>query len=287
VRRARGVAGVAQAAIVPVSGSGWNNNILIEGKVQETYPNFNSVSPGYFETLRTGLVAGRDFSAADGAGGARVAIVNESFARKYFAGRSPLGLTFQIQEPPGAPRPEYQVVGVVQDTKYTDVREPLGPIGYFPAAQANPAIGLQLDPMETQIAETLLPERLMATLSGFFGGLAALIATIGLYGVMSYMVTRRRNEIGIRMALGANPASVVAMVMRESVRLVAAGTVAGAVLAVVAGRWASALLFELEPGDPATLAMSIAALGVVAVVASYLPAHRAARVDPTIALRGD
>jgi putative ABC transport system permease protein len=128
-------------------------------------------------------------------------------------------------------------------------------------------------------------ERLMATLSGFFGALAALIATIGLYGVMSYMVARRRNEIGIRIALGADRRAVVGMVMREAGVLLAAGVFVGTALAIAAARTAAALLFGLRPGDPATLAMAAAGLATVAMVASYVPALRAARLQPTEALR--
>ena len=311
-----GVAAAAQVDIVPVSGSGWNNNILIDSKVQEVYPNFNRVSPGYFSMMKTRIVAGRDFARTDSAAAAPVAIVNESFATKFFPGVNPIGRTFQIEEPPGTPRPHYQIVGLAADTKYNDLRSKLGPIAYLPAAQEkdpspflqlivraegpiagatraisqmvsqeNPAISLQIDTMDAQIRKTLLPERLMATLSGFFGALAALIATIGLYGVMSYVVSRRKAEIGIRMALGADSGRVVQMIMRESAILVALGIVAGAALAIYGARQASSLLFGLEPGDPSTLALSIAGLASVAAIASYLPAHRAARVDPTIALR--
>jgi predicted permease len=311
-----GIVGAAQAEILPISGAGWNQVILIDGTVQESYPNFNRVSPGFFKLMGTPLVSGREFTDNDRTGAPPVAIVNESMARTFFKGESPIGRTFQIEEPPGAPRPHYQIVGVVRDTKYRDLREPAGPIAYLPSgqeaapptyaqfilrvqgplgtawtgiaktlAQINPTIGVQIQTMEVQIHNTLMPERLMATLSGFFGALAALIATIGLYGVMSYMVTRRKTEIGIRMALGANASTVIRMVMGESAILVGVGLVAGTVLAVYGARQASTLLFGLKPGDPATLAMSIGALGVVAIMASYVPAYRASRVDPTIALR--
>ena len=312
--RADSVAAAALVNIVPLSGSGWNNSILVDGRVQEDYPNFNRVSPGYFAMMQTRVVAGREFDHRDAEGAAPVAIVSESFARKYLPGVNPLGRTFQIQEPPGRPRPHYQIVGVVADTKYNYLREPAGPLAYFPVvqdpeptpyaqillrargpavaasiaravAEVNPIISLQIDNMHTQISERLLPERLMATLSGFFGGLAALIATIGLYGVMSYMVTRRKTEIGIRMALGADSTRVIRMVMRESAILVTAGLVAGAALAIYGARQASTLLFGLEPGDPITLALATAGLGVIAALASYVPAHRAARLDPTVALR--
>jgi predicted permease len=314
--RTDGVAGVSPVAIVPISGSGWNDNILIDGKVQENYPNFNRVGPGYFAMMNTPVVAGREFTAADGKGAAPVAIVNASLAAKFFKGASPIGRTFQIQEPPGNPRPHYQIVGVVADTKYNDLRATVGPIVYLPAAQeekptpflqlmlraegpmattsenivravrqVNPSVGLQIETMDRQIREKLLPERLMATLSGFFGALAALIATIGLYGVMSYMVMRRRTEIGIRMALGADSLTVIRMVLRESAVLVALGLAAGAAMALYGARQAETLLFGLEPGDPGTLIVSIVGLALVAALASYLPAYRAAHVDPTVALR--
>jgi predicted permease len=316
VQRLPAVAAAAEVAIVPVSGSMWNNNILVDGKVQETFPNFNRVSPGYFATMETPVVAGREFADADSTGAAQVAIVNESFARKFYGSPHVIGRTFQIEEPVGTPRPHYQIVGVVRDTKYADLRGEVGPIGYLAAAQEpdpgpsmqlvvrargsvaaareevrqavsqlNARIGLQVDTMESQIREVLMPERLMATLSAFFGGLATLIAMIGLYGVMSYMVTRRRGEIGIRMALGADRVTVVRMVMRESAILVSLGAVLGLGLSVLAARWVSSLLFGLAPGDPLTLGISAAALAVVAACASYLPARRAARVSPMMALR--
>jgi putative ABC transport system permease protein len=316
LQRAPNVAAAAEVGIVPVSGSMWNNNIVIDGKVQETFPNFNRVSPGYFPAMQTPILAGRDFADSDAIGAEDVAIVNESFARRFFGSPNVLGRTFQVEEPVGSPRPHYQIVGVVKDTKYSDLRGDVGPIGYLAAAQDsdpgpsmqlmvrargsmasarddvrqtigqfNPGIGMQLETMDTQIREMLMPERLMATLSAFFGGLAALIAMVGLYGVMSYMVTRRRGEIGIRMALGADRVTVVRMVMGESAILVALGTVVGLVLSVLAARWVSTLLFGLTPGDPLTLGLSTAALALVAACASYLPARRAARVSPMLALR--
>jgi ABC-type antimicrobial peptide transport system permease subunit len=139
--------------------------------------------------------------------------------------------------------------------------------------------------MASQVQDSLLRERLMATLSGFFGGLAALLATVGLYGVVAYSVARRRNEIGIRMALGADRRQIVRMVMREAGMLVAAGVVVGLLLAVAAARAATALLFGLSPGDPLTLATAAGGLGLIAMLASYLPALRASRLEPTEALR--
>jgi putative ABC transport system permease protein len=215
----------------------------------------------------------------------------------------------------GDPRPFYQIVGIVKDTKYTDLREPFGPIGYFPVSQqrpdpfpqvilrsraspetitaevthavaaVSPLISIQYLTMTETVQRSLLRERLMATLSGFFGALAALLATVGLYGVMAYMVARRRSEIGIRMALGADRRDVVRMILREAATLVGIGLVVGVGASLAAAQAAKALLFGLTPNDPATLVMAALGLGAVALVASYVPARRASRLEPTIALR--
>jgi putative ABC transport system permease protein len=316
VRHIPGVTDAAQAFIVPVSGSGWNNNIVIDGKKRKENVNFNRVSDRYFTTMGTPLLAGRDFDAHDTLAGARVAIVTQSFARVFFGGRNPVGLTFQIDEAPGKPQPVYQIVALAKDSKYGDLRDQFEPLGFFPAAQetepspflqvvvrssapltqitgsigavlhdVNPAIIVQYQTMATQVKNSLLRERLMATLSGFFGALAALIAMVGLYGVMSYSVMRRRNEIGIRMALGADRREVVRMVMREAATLLAVGLLVGVVTALAAGRTAGAMLFGLQPHDPATLVTAAAALAAIALGASYIPALRASRLEPTMALR--
>jgi len=312
------VEGAAESAIVPMSGSMWNDRIVIGGAVQKDYPNFNQVSPGYFKTLGTPVIAGREFDARDVGAAPRVAIVNEAFVKKFLAGRDPLGAAFQVEGAPGEPRPEYQVVGVVRDTKYQDMREDFRPIAYLAAAQdgnpdaylqvivraagplsaarsavtravgqVHPAISLHFDTITSQIQRGLTVEKLMATLTGFFGGLAGLIAAIGLYGVMSYVVARRRNEIGIRMALGADKSRVIQMVLRESGALLGVGVIAGAMLSMAAARAARALLYGLTPGDPLTFAQATLMLAVVAALASYLPALRASRVDPCLALRDE
>ncbi len=312
----------AQAFIVPVSGSGWNNNIVINAKRytgRDDIVNFNSVSSGYFRTMGTRLLAGRDFDGRrDTQTSGKVAIVNESFVRRFFAGQNAIGQAFQIDEPPGVPQPLFEIVGVVKDTKYTDLREPFKPIGFLAASQAdpkdaspflqvvlrsraplatltaeataaiariNPSIIVQYQTMERQVRDSLLRERLMATLSGFFGILAGVIATIGLYGVMSYLVARRRNEIGIRMALGASQGEVVRMIMREAGILLGAGLVAGGAMAIAAAWTAQSLLFGLKPSDPVTFAAAASLLAAVTLFASYLPALRASRLEPTEALR--
>ena len=234
----------------------------------------------------------------------------------FFDGQNPVGRTFQIEEGAGVERPVYEIVGLAKNTKYFELREEFTPIAYLAATQepkpdpylqlvvrssaplpritgevtaavaaASPSAILQFQTMDTMVRESLMRERLMATLSGFFGLLAGLLATVGLYGVMSYMVERRRNEIGIRIALGAARGRVIAMIMREATMLVVAGLVVGALAAIGAARWARTLLFGLQPGDPVTLVMATVALTIVAVLASYVPAWRASRLEPTEALR--
>jgi len=311
-----GVSSAAQAFIIPVSGSGWNNNIVIDGKKYPDNVNINEVSAGYFRTMGTPLLAGRDFAERDMPGAEKVVIVTQLFAQKFFPGQNPIGRAFQIDEPPGQPRPLCRIIGVVKDTKYTDLREAFIPLAYFASSQAlkpdpflqvvlrskaplttitpaataalgqiNSGIIVQFQTLPSLVRDSLVRERLMATLSGFFGALAAVIATIGLYGVMSYMVARRRNEIGIRIALGADRRTVVRMVMREASMLLIAGVALGTALAIAAARTAATLLFGLHPADPATIATAVAGLGIVALLASYLPALRAARLEPIEALR--
>jgi len=316
LRHRPGMEDAAKVRNVPITGSFSNRELVIDGVTRPESVNFNWISDGYFRTMNAPLVAGRDFSDRDTAASQPVAIVTESFARVFFGGQNPLGKTFQIDEAPGKPRPIYEIVGLARDSKYNDLRDPFEPLVYVPATQneppgstlrlvvrsrlpltqaaatitalardVHPSIVVEFRTMQSQLHDSLMRERLMAALSGFFGALAALIATIGLYGVMSYMVARRRNEIGIRMALGADRREVVAMVMREAGRLLAAGLVAGLVASIVASRAARTLLFGLSPGDPLTLLMAAGVLGTVAMMASYVPALRASHLEPTEALR--
>ena len=318
VRATPGVQRAAEAFIVPMSGSGWNQNPVIDGTKKDGIVNFNRVGPDYFRAMETPLLAGRTFGPQERLGATEAAIINESFAKEYFGGTNPLGRTFQLDTAPGQPNPHYQIIGLVKDTKYTDLREEFTPIGYFaasqeteigpfldfvlrtdlPAASITPTLTRAIrevapnstvayDTIRTYVRDSLVTERMMATLSGFFGVLAMLIATIGLYGVMSYMVSRRKVEIGIRMALGADPRRVVRMVIAESSVLLLAGVAVGAGLAVLSSRWAATLLFGLKPWDPASLVTAIAVLSTVSLFAAWLPARRASRLTPTIALRED
>jgi putative ABC transport system permease protein len=315
IRAIPGVLSVAHAGIIPLSGSGWNQHIHIDGK-QKPSASLTRITTSYFATLGTPFVAGRDFDAHDIVNGALVAIVNEEFGRKFFDGANPVGKLFGLQGGKGEPDPLFEIVGVVKNTKYYDLREDFKPVAYFPdtqdkapgpyaniviradmplaglvtavkrnVAEMSPDIDVDFHPLKTQILDGLLRERLMATLSGFFGALAALLAVIGLYGVISYMVARRTNEIGIRMALGANGAGIARLILREALLLLVLGLAAGTALALAAARTASSMLFGLKPYDPATLAFAITSLALVAIVASYIPARRAAGVDPMVALR--
>jgi predicted permease len=313
-----GVDSAAGVWIIPVTGSGWNDTVLTNASGQEVreVSDFNRIGPGFFKTAETPLIKGRDFGPEDTSGSPAVAIVNESFVRKFIKDKDPLGSTFRVDEGAGVPESVYQVIGVVGDTKYRDLREDFNSIVYVPLAQdkkpdtdvavllrsnlsvdsltsavehsigeVNPSIGINFSVLRTQIRDTLQRERLMASLSGFFGFLAGLLATIGLYGVISYMVARRRNEIGIRMALGANRRRVLALIMREAATLLGIGLAIGTVLSLASTRAAASLLFGLKPHDPTTMALAAISLTVVAVAASYFPAFRAARIHPTEALR--
>jgi putative ABC transport system permease protein len=318
IRAVPGVRSAAEAFIAPMSGSGWNQNIVIDGQQRDGNVDFNRVGNDYFAAMETTLIAGRAFGPEDRPGSTPTAIVNESFARMYFGGGNPVGRTFQLVGNVGEPQTHFQIVGLVKDTKYNDLRADFGPIGYFPApheTEVGPFLDLivrsdmtlssltptltqtvrdlapnatvSYDLMSTYIRDSLVTERLMASLSMALGGLAMLIATIGLYGVMSYMVSRRRVEIGIRMALGAEPRSVVRMVLGESGILVGIGVVAGIALAIGASSYAASLLYGLEPWDPISIALAIVSLGLVSLIAAWIPARRASRLAPTLALRAD
>src|SRR5277367_1005617 len=313
-----GVESAADARMVPFGGNSSNDNVLTEGSdVEKVVAWLNYLGPGYFQTIATPLLAGRDFDDRDTAASVKVAIVNEAFVRKILEGTAnPLGKRFRIHEPPGKPRPLYEIVGVAKDSKWRDMHEEFLPFMYFPAAQEeepgpydqilvrsslpltsliaslketiggmNPGIDLDFKVLKTSIHESLLQDQLMATLSGFFGFLAALLAAIGLYGVISYMVVQRTKEIGIRMAIGAERADVLKLILNEATLLTVTGLVIGAGLALGAAQAAKSLLYGLKPRDPITLVAAVVVLSAVAAFASFLPAYRASKLDPLIALR--
>jgi predicted permease len=322
VERIRAVPGVADAAgarIVPLGGSTWNEEVGIEGSTDSPdSANFNQVGPGYFRTMGTPVLAGRDFDDRDRPGAEPVAIVTESFVLKFVHGGQPVGRTLRVLGMNGDRVDRFRIVGLVRDSKYEELREHFTPIVYLSAAQEanprngtnvvvrselplssllpaltsaiagmSPEISVTFRPMREILRDSLLRERLMAGLSAFFGFLAALLAMIGLYGVVSYMVIRRRNEIGVRMALGATRKNILALVLREAGTLLAAGLAIGVVLAIGAATLARSLLYGLGPGDPATIVLASVGLAVVAAAASLLPARRAATLDPVAALRED
>jgi len=312
-----GVESAAQAMLVPFGGSTWNNNVINEGSDADAGVAWtNYLGAGYFQTVGTPLLAGRDFNDRDTATSVKVAIVNQAFVRKILKGAEPLGKRFRIHEAPGKPRPLYEIVGVVGDNKFQDMHEEFLPFAYYPTTQQekpspddqvlirsslpltslmasvkqtmgemNPGIDLEFKVFKTQIHNSLLQDELMATLSGFFGFLAALLAAIGLYGVISYMVVQRTREIGIRMAIGADRVAVVRMILREAGMLTVAGLVIGTGLALGAAQAAKSLLYGLKPRDPLTLVIAIVTLSAVAALASFLPAYRASKLDPLEALR--
>ena len=319
--RIRSIPGVDVAAntnIVPLGGGGWSNAVWIDGhdSTQGQESNFSSVSPDYFNTLRIPMIGGRDFNDHDTSQSPRVAIVNEAFAKKLGLGANAVGALFWREATPSSPAQLNQIVGLVKDTKYHGIRSHTEPIAYLALAQDNDTesnmqvlvrsrlpmdaeeqairrvlhdvssgISFNFEGLQDQIQQSLLAERLLATLSGFFGALAVILAMTGLYGVMSYTVTQRTTEIGIRMALGAQRTNITAMILGKAATLLAAGLVLGAGLSLAVASAAGALLFGLKPRDPATLAGAALLLAVVTVVASLIPSMRAANVNPIDSLR--
>jgi putative ABC transport system permease protein len=267
--------------------------------------------------MGTRLIAGRDFTDRDVTGSAPVAIVNEAFARKFFDGQNPLGRHIVQPGSPTRPAIDREIVGYVEGAVYRALREPVPPTMYLPllqqpdppsrmaisvrAAGGSPAllteslaaaltgvnkdIAITFRALSEQVNASLIQERIVAMLSGFFGGLALLLAGLGLYGVTSYAVSRRRTEIGIRMALGAAPGGVVRMVLRRVAVLVGIGVALGAGISVWASWFVTALLYGLQPRDPATLVLAALVLSLIGAMAGWIPARRAARIDPARVLR--
>jgi putative ABC transport system permease protein len=263
--------------------------------------------------METPLLVGRDFNQTDTPTCPRTAIVNEAFARKFYGGANPVGKVFHDS---GAPDKTYRVVGMVKDSKFYDLRENPVPTVYVSFTQANgpeqhstlmirsdesllplissinhtaneinPSMVLSFRVFKTQIHEGLLRESLMATLSGFFGVLATVLAVIGLYGVISYIVIQRRNEIGVRMALGANRSNILRLVLLDAGTLLGIGLVVGTGLTIGFGPAAASMLYGLKPADPLTLTAAVAGMVAVGLAASFFPAQRAAKLHPMAALR--
>jgi hypothetical protein len=266
--------------------------------------------------MKTPVISGREFNDRDSLSSPKVAIVNEKFASKFFGGANPVGHTFHLEASAGTPESLFEVVGMVRNTKYQQLREEFQPVAFFPLAQdenpsanatfmlrvsgtpnqltkptkaviagLNPLISFEAHDFSAELEETLLGERLMATLSGGFGLLAGLLAMLGLYGVISYLVARRQREFGLRMALGADRMGIIQIVLREAFLLLGLGVAAGILLALGAGKAAATLLFGLRPYDAGSLIAASVLLIFIGLVAAYLPARRAAMLDPTNALR--
>ncbi|MDH3272540.1 MAG: ABC transporter permease [Gemmatimonadota bacterium] len=315
-----GVTAVSADRVGVLGGSSWGNDVRVEGFDWEpgvdSNANVNFVGPGYLSTLGMPLVAGREFTASDGDGAPRVAIVNEAFTRKFeLDGAQAVG-KYMSDRGGGSDELDIQIVGLVQDAKYSEVKEPAPPLFFLPYRQDR-GIGSMIyyvrtavDPTETirqitplvsrldsnlpvenlktledQVRENVFLDRLISTLSASFAVLATILAAVGLYGVLAYTVSQRTREIGLRMALGAGKATVRAMVLRHVARMVVIGGVVGIIVALALGRGAQSLLFGLGSADATVIGLVAVLLGVVGLAAGYIPASRASGVDPMQALR--
>jgi predicted permease len=318
IRAAPGIESAAFTAIVPISGDSSGNDVWPDGDRGQRFNMLNnSVGPGYFATMGVPLVAGRDFDDRDLPASVPVAIADEVFAAKLGGVRAALGRRFTREATPSGPEKTFEIVGVVRNSSYVSLKDAPYPVVYFAATQGRVSqrarimvrsslppesataaitaalgrvdrrIEVQYAVMPTVIRDTLVQDRLLAALSAGFGGLAALLTMVGLYGVVAYSVARRTGEIGIRMALGATPGNIARLLLRETGVLMAVGAVCGIGLALAGGRAASALLFRVTPSDPAILASAVMLLGVSALAACYLPTRRATRIEPVAALRAE
>jgi predicted permease len=335
--RLRGLPGVTsagQSIVTPIGGMGLaapiRSHLPDAPTGRDAQVTFNFVSPGFFATLGTPLLAGRDFTDGDTAHTQPVAIINQTAARRFFREDNPVGKYYSPEGPLfDPPQREFLVIGVVKDAKYAFLREDSFATAYYPAAQlpiradfrpnwtfeirtalrpsalegtvadaiesVNGAVSFQFSTLEQQVNNSIGKERLLAALSGFFGGLAVMLATIGMYGVLSYTAVQRRKEIGIRMAVGAERKTILRLVLRDvgvvlfvgccSGVLVALGTTK--LLATFDSRFVGmdALLFRVQPHDPATFVLCISLLATTGLIAAYLPARRASRLDPMVVLR--
>ncbi len=337
IRAIPNIRSASLANVTPLSGSQMNNWITAEGYVrpadEKPSVHVNDVSDDYFATLGIPIVAGRDFRPEDNPatspdppvrkadekepllpGPPPVAIVTESFAKKYLAGQNPIGKRFTTGEKFDMAR-SFEIVGVVKDASYFDLRKNVEPMVYFPVwrfnaygatlclrttgkpelvtnairreiAATDPAIPvLDTETLAEQFDDNIANERAISTLCGFFGGLAVVLAAIGLYGVMAYTVTRRYREIGIRMALGAEPGRVLWLVLKDTAWMIGIGAAIGLPAAFGATRLIKSFLYGLTPQDPLSIAVATIALMAVTGLAGYFPARRATRVDPLVALR--
>jgi predicted permease len=294
----------------PASTRGDSSSARTEQRVRH-----NSVGPDFFEAMGLPLLAGRSFNAQDTETSPKVAVISDALALRLFPGVSPLGRRFGRGGP--AHSEDIEVVGVVKDAKYEDLTEQVRAMAYYPYSQSiqylsNFEVNFAGDPaaivgetrraikevnrdlpivdavrMSEHVGRSLVQQKLIAKLSSFFGLLALMLACIGLFGIMSYSVAKRTNEIGIRMALGAERGDVLRLVMREGLVPVLIGVAIGLPAALLGAKLITSMLFGLTPADPLTICVATGLLLAVAAVAGYLPARKAARVDPMTALRCD
>jgi predicted permease len=313
-----GATGVTASLVPLLAGDNWGNDVAVEGFKSgpdiDSNARYNEIGPGYFRTLGVPLMAGREFTAADSLKAAKVAIINEAFAKKFNLGRDAVGR--HIGQGGSRGKLDTVIIGLVQNAKYSQVKQVVPPLYFVPYRQ-NERIGsmnfyvrtsleptaflatipqavarldrnLPLEDLRTmpqQIRENVFLDRFISVLSAAFGALATLLAAIGLYGVLAYTVAQRTREIGLRMALGAAPGRVRAMVLRQVALMTLVGGGIGLGAAVWLGGLAQALLFELQGHDPVVLGGAAAALTLVALAAGAIPAHRASKIDPMRALR--
>ncbi len=314
-----GVEGAAAAMFTPFSDNGNISSILVEGRPeplpgQVPTTRKNIVTPGYLEALSIPLVAGRTISTQDSADATPVVVVNQTVVNRLFPGENPLGKRLRLSKKDAA---WFTIIGVVKDVKYYDQAAPRENQTYLAFAQ-RPVPGMSLvvrtkgtpmtiapeirrvvraiDPIQpvsrvltisTQVEEQRAGERILTQLSGFFGGLALFLAAIGIYGVIAYSVSQRTQEIGVRMALGAKNRDVLTMIIRQGMGMVLGGMFAGIIGAMFMAKLLADFLYGIQPRDPATFVSSFAVLGAVALIACAIPAWRAAKVDPVVALRNE
>jgi predicted permease len=314
-----GVDSVSEAVIPAFTDSNSSGNITVEGyqagEEEEMNAGQNWIGPGYFSTMGIPLVQGREFGPSDTASGPKVAIINEAMSSRFFANRNPIGARFTFGSGDKV-RPDIEIIGVVKDSKHATVRDKVGPFVCLPYSQFKTLgnvtfyIKTKLEPgavagssrrevqrldanlpvfdvktLERQIDESLFADKFLTFLSMCFALLAALLASLGLYGVMAYTVTRRTREIGIRMALGATKGIVSWLVLREVVVLAAVGLLVGLPVAYGLGRFTESLLFGVKASDPLVFVGAAVLLTAATLLGGYLPARKAARIDPLVALR--
>ena len=323
VSRLPGVQSAALSWMPPISNElgYWTQSIAVDGAdvpvSKSRYVYFNAISPGYLDTVRIRLLRGRNFTDADSASAPKVTLINASLAREYFGESNPVGRRISVGK--SASRKDLEIVGVVQDVKYQRLQETTRSIAFLPCAQLgefmtgtnlvtvarasegvngsdttlaavrsiDPRVPVRIETVADRIRESLVKERSLAVLAVTLGVAALILACGGLYGLIAYSVSRRTKEIGILLALGANPRSVLTMIVRESMTLAAAGTIVGIGASLALGRFARTLLFQVSPTDAVSIAAAAGLMLLVALGAALLPARRAAGVDPSVALRAE